>query len=58
MLINELTHKISRWEARLRKRTAPDEVEVEGGGKVICVTELIEPVDFFFTPFLIHALNR
>ena len=29
-----------------------------GVGKVICVAEIIDPVEFFFTPFCVHAINK
>jgi hypothetical protein len=52
-----------RWEKKLKeKKVTPDDIaETESlitDGKVICVAEIVDPVDLFFTPFCVHAVNK
>ena len=35
-----------------------DTDSLETDGKVICIAEIVDPVDLFFTPFCVHAINK
>ena len=52
-----------RWEKKLKeKKVSSDETtdtdSLETDGKVICIAEIVDPVDLFFTPFCVHAINK
>ncbi|XP_063677294.1 bridge-like lipid transfer protein family member 1 isoform X2 [Bolinopsis microptera] len=52
-----------KWEKKLKeKKVSTDETSdpdsLETDGKVICIAEIVDPVDLFFTPFCVHAINK
>ena len=57
------THPHARWEKNLKSKVVSGDIahvteESDKDGKVICVAEIIDPVDVFFTPFCVHAINK
>ncbi|KAL5264461.1 hypothetical protein ACHWQZ_G005527 [Mnemiopsis leidyi] len=52
-----------KWEKKLKEKkvSTDDTSETDSSvtdGKVICVAEIVDPVDLFFTPFCVHAVNK